>query len=257
LETIPMFGTLRELAICLVAVTCAAGAALASVVEGKAAIEAKDYGRAFGLFRPEAERGDVEAQFYVGYMLANGLGVAKDERAAVEWYRKAAEQGDALAQNNLGVMYEHGLGVAKDERAAVEWYRKAAAQGHAFAQNNLGAMYEHGRGVLQDFSEAARLYEKAAVNGNAYGQRNLARLLRDGMGVKVDVVRAHAWFNLASAAEEPHPNAAGERDELARRMTPAQIAEAQRLARAWQPGLRVGEQPRKGGTAKAAGPPSP
>jgi hypothetical protein len=49
-------------------------------------------------------------------------------------------------------------------------------------------------------------------------------------------VMAHMWYNLA-AAHEPQPKSrdaivAG-RDRVAAKMTPAQIAEAQRLAREW------------------------
>jgi TPR repeat protein len=59
----------------------------------------------------------------------------------------------------------------------------------------------------------------------------------NGEGVPQDYVLAHMWFNLAEARSN-HPmmeKIAGElRDETAKRMTPAQIAEAQKLAREWQ-----------------------
>jgi uncharacterized protein len=47
----------------------------------------------------------------------------------VSWYRKAAEQGDAHAQFNLGVMYADGIGVPQDAVQAYMWYNLAAAQG--------------------------------------------------------------------------------------------------------------------------------
>jgi uncharacterized protein len=40
------------------------------------------------------------------------------------------------------------------------------------------------------------------------------------------------WFNLSAAQGDQ--DAAGARDSIAKRMTPAQIAEAQKLAREWQ-----------------------
>jgi transposase len=46
-------------------------------------------------------------------------------------------------------------------------------------------------------------------------------------------VTAHMWFNLAAASG--FSEAARNRDTLARQMTPAQIAEAQKLAREWKP----------------------
>ena len=46
-------------------------------------------------------------------MYENGLGVSQDYYEALKWYRKAAEQGYWVAQFNLGIMYENGLGLRK------------------------------------------------------------------------------------------------------------------------------------------------
>ena len=56
-------------------------------------------------------------------------------------------------------------------------------------------------------------------------------MVLEGRGVPEDYVLAHMWFNLAAAQSEEL--AVSGRDIVARRMTPAQIAEAQRLAREW------------------------
>ncbi|MBR6902145.1 MAG: sel1 repeat family protein, partial [Synergistaceae bacterium] len=53
------------------------------------------------------------------------------------WYKKAADNGDAIAQYNIGSLYENGLGVKKNYKKAIEWYEKAAAQGHKDAQARL------------------------------------------------------------------------------------------------------------------------
>jgi TPR repeat protein len=52
-----------------------------------------------------------------------------------------------------------------------------------------------------------------------------------GRGVLQDYVTAHKWFNLA--AMKGSEDARHYRRELATEMTPAQVAEAQRQARAW------------------------
>ena len=70
-----------------------------------------DYGSALSCFLKAAERGSAYAQYHLGLMYKNGLGVQQSDTEAVKWYQKAAEQGDADAQNNLGVMYRKGLGV--------------------------------------------------------------------------------------------------------------------------------------------------
>jgi uncharacterized protein len=121
-----------------------------------------------------------------------------DYAFALRIIRPLADQGIAGAQQALGAMYLEGFDGSPDAAAAVSWFRKAADQGHALAQYGLGAVYYDGRGAPQDY------------------------------------VLAHMWFNLA-AATGMVDSAAGDRDMVAAKMTPAQIAEAQKLAREWKP----------------------
>ena len=138
-------------------------------------------------------------------------------------------------------MYMEGRGVERDDRLAVVWFQKAADQDSLGAKNNLGYMYEEGRGVLQDYAAAARLYEASARQGDGWGQRNLARLHREGKGVKQDAVIAYAWLNLAAVAPDAHPRAVEERAAIVSQMTTDQVAEGQRLASEWKPGLALGK----------------
>ena len=117
-----------------------------------------------------------------------------------EW-RPLAEQGNANAQFFLGVMYDKGRGVPQDDATAVGWWRKAAEQGNADAQFNLGIMYGKGQGVPKDYAQA------------------------------------HMWLNLSASRFPPgkgHDLAVKNRDIAAKEMTPAQISEAQKLAREWK-----------------------
>jgi TPR repeat protein len=54
-----------------------------------------------------------------------------------------------------------------------------------------------------------------------------------GQGVPQNYVRAHMWLNLAAARGKEYAKRV--RDIVAKKMTPARIAEAQRLAREWRP----------------------
>lgn len=116
-------------------------------------------------------------------------------------------------------------------------WRPLADQGNANAQYFLGVMYDGGWGVLQDYAAAASWYQKAADQGNANAQHNLAVMYSIGRGVPQNYVIAHMWYNLAASQEIDrswsHSSAEG-RDFVAAKMTPAQIAEAQRLAREWK-----------------------
>src|SRR6185369_15612676 len=140
--SMPPFGRMRRLLVFILLSLLTFGNASAGPLEDAvAAAKRGDYTTALQLLRPLAEQGNAQAQGDLGWMYADGEGVAKDDTAAVLWYRKAAEQGLASAQHNLGWMYANGRGVAKDNATAVLWYRKAAEQGFARAQINLGAMY--------------------------------------------------------------------------------------------------------------------
>jgi len=157
--------------------------------------------------------------------------------------RKAkAEQGDARAQFQLGLHYYLGRGVEKDFEEAVKWYRKAAEQGNAYAQFNLGGRYFDGEGQKKDFVEAVKWYRKAAEQGNAMAQFNLGECYADGEGVKKNFVEAYAWLNLAGAAE---PEAATNRDQLAERMTPPQIADSQKRTRELRAIVEANAKPAK------------
>ena len=92
-------------------------------------------------------------------------------------------------------------------------------------------MYNKGDGVPQDYGEAVKWYRLSAEQGLAQAQHNLGGMYVLGDGVAQDYVRAHMWFNLAAAQGDEL--ARKTRDLLAERMTSAQIAEAQKLARKW------------------------
>jgi uncharacterized protein len=179
------------------AVGVAGSVAAGPLEDGAAAYWQGDYATALRLIRPRAEKGDAEAQRILGHMYRWGQGVPRDFAAAMSWYHKAAEQGNADAQYNLGEIYNGGYGVPQDYAAAASWYRKAAEQGDRYARFQLGLMYDDGEGVPQDYATA------------------------------------HMWLNLAAASG--YQIAAQARDRVAKHMTPAQIAEAQKLAREWKP----------------------
>ncbi len=205
--------------------------------EGTAAYQAGNYQKALELFKPFAEQGDAKAQYNLGIMYGYGRGVPQNNKEAVKWYRKAAEQGYVLAQYNLGIMYGYGRGVPQNNKEAVKWYRKAAEQGLAIAQSNLGIMYENGHGVPRDYTEAIKWYRKAAEQGLAIAQYNLGIMYGFGKGVPQDYVLAYKWFSLSVPRFQGkyHEEAVRKRDLAEKGMTPAQVAEAQKLAREWRP----------------------
>lgn len=94
-----------------------------------------------------------------------------------------------------------GQGVKKNRKTALELYRKAAEQGESVAQYNLGLAYYYGEGFPQNYKTA------------------------------------YIWFSLsaANADEDQHEKAADLRDEVAKKLTPAQLEQAQQIASEWKP----------------------
>lgn len=126
--------------------------------EGWAAYNAGDYGRAIELFEPLAEGGDAEANYALGLLHANGLGVPRDDTRAAGYVAAAASAGYPAAQDLLGYMYDFGLGVPQNRHLAERWYQKAVDAGELNAMNNLAYSW---------VSEGRRLGEAAALIATA------------------------------------------------------------------------------------------
>ena len=74
----------------------------------------------------------------------------------------------------------------------------------------------------------------AAEQGNYYAQYNPGIHYNAGMGVTQDYVQAHKWFNLA-VAQKDDPSTRESIDAITSKMTPEQIATAQKLVSKWRP----------------------
>ena len=228
----------------------------AGLEEGIQAHKNRDYATAAREWLPLAQQGDARAQFLLGTLYAQGYGVPQDYGAAAQWFRQAAEQGHVGAQYNLGVRYHEGRGVPRDPSQAAEWLRRAAQQGFARAQYNLGVLYANGDGVPRDVSQAAQWFRRAADQEDPKAQYNLGLFYVEGVGVPRDYGEAYVWFTLAAARMPPgvdHEQAVHNRDIVAARLTPGQLAAAQVRASTWQPP----EMPTGDASARPLGPTAP
>lgn len=138
--------------------------------------------------------GTVAAQTHEAAIRAYNRG-AYDEARTV-WLALAKNR-DPTARYSLGRMYELGTGVRQDFDKAAYWYRLAAEQNHPYAQGSLAVLYAYGRGVEQDFVRSYVLSSRAADNYSKWAMPQRAAALKN-------------------------------RDVVAARMTPEELAEAQR-----------------------------
>jgi TPR repeat protein len=98
-----------------------------TVRSGVAAMARQDYATAARELAPIAQRGNPEAQAYMGYLYATGRGVPQDYTQAAIWYRRAADQGHSGAQYQLGLLYDKGQGVPVNVIQAEKWLILATA----------------------------------------------------------------------------------------------------------------------------------
>ena len=189
-----------------------------------------------------SENGVATAQAMLGGKYHDGDGVPKNYSEAVRLYKLAATQDGECAKSNiavsisqslLGDMYQSGQGVAVNHAEAAKWHRLAADSGYADAQYPMGVACVKGEGVPQDYSQGFRYYRLAAEQGQKMAQAALGASYFMGKGVPQDYVQAYLWSNLASINGDKALLKL--RDAIEKRLTPAQVAEAQRLAREWKP----------------------
>jgi uncharacterized protein len=176
-----------------------------------------------------------------GWALAKAAETRGDYPAMAKILLPLAEKGDVAAQYTVGLLYDTGQSGHKDHAEAAKWYRKAAEQGFARAQFYLGDIYYRDNTELKNYAEAMKWYRRAADQGTAMAQHTLGIMYVKGQGVAVDYVQSYKWFSLAASllpagGDTGYKSMATKaRDAVAAKMTPEQIAEAQKQVDEWKP----------------------
>lgn len=177
------------------------------------------YEEAIAIWLPLANNGDAAAQFNMGVMYANGLGVDRDMGVAMDWWEAAARQLHVRAAHNLALAMLAGEphdGSREDGEidypAVLRFLKIGADAGYPNSEYTLGKLYAEGVGVEKDARRAAELFLSASIKGFAKAQYNLGKIYRDGVGMKADAGLSLFWF--AEAAERGHPRA---QDRMAHR----------------------------------------
>ena len=145
------------------------------------------------------------------------------------------------------VLLRQGLAAfnRQDYARAGQLLQVPAEHGYANAQAVLCFMHTHGRGVPQSYRVAADWCRRSAEQGNAQGQYMLGLLYNSGHGVQENFVQAYKWLNLAAThASGPKREFSYRiRDNVATKMSPAQIEKAQALALEYRPTLERHAKP--------------
>ena len=158
------------------------------------------YARAYSLYKKQAETGQAEALYWLGYMEQNGLGVPMQQQEGISRMEQAAEQGYLPAAYQLFKTYTKGSGVPADEAKALR-YALFTGKGaekdektallyleQAAAQNVPAAIYHRGwrHQEAGKAEEALADYRRAASMGHADAAVQAGTMMLYGKGVEKD-----------------------------------------------------------------------
>ena len=138
-----------------------------------------DVARSLELACESSERGSRYGQYMLGVLYKYGDGgLARDVAQAVALIQLAVAQNLDWAQWCLGNMYNEGLGVTQNDVQALQLYQIAASQGHPDAMYWVALCYEIGSGVRKNKAEAIRWYERAHAASHPKASYDVWRLTR-------------------------------------------------------------------------------
>ncbi|KAG0183237.1 hypothetical protein DFQ28_000107 [Apophysomyces sp. BC1034] len=171
--------------------------------EGVPGVVEQDAGRAFEYYEKAAHQNDLDGQFQVALMLANGTHVPKNIERAFEWYTKAADRGHRTAQYSLGLYHSKGLAplTAIDTNKAKSLFERAALQDHPAAMVSLAQLLIKD-GTSADIHEGLCWLRKAAAKGDTAGLRELAAAYEAGLVATPDNSRYQVGFQLLKKATD-------------------------------------------------------
>ncbi|MDH3634738.1 MAG: hypothetical protein OES20_08540 [Gammaproteobacteria bacterium] len=135
-----------------------------------------------------------------------------------------------MAANHHSVDKEVGQLLQIPSATAGDWYEVMGATG---IEDSSRKRFNHAfeSFIAGSYHRAYKDFVKLAGGGCAVSQYYLGLMHIKGTGVLQDYCRAHLWLNVASA--QGHHKARIQLEKLTRIMSPNQVAEAQKLARAW------------------------
>lgn len=186
--------------------------------QGYAEFKMGHYLAAEAIWQVLAEQGNTEANFNLGILFEDGLGVEQNLSQALQYYQRAAIAGSSKAQYRLGVIYSAGETAERNTIEAAKWLALAAAQGdqdaaallalnqHEMNQSPLTSQRDKDYYQAERFSaggnyqQAADIWLRLAQQGDSRSRTRYAWLLEVGRGVSRDLSEAARLFRLSAEA---------------------------------------------------------
>jgi len=183
----------------------------------------------------KAEAGASAAQYNLGMLYNNGIGVEQNPAQAFRWFEKAANAGDPLGHYEVGRYYAgqfRGI-VEVDEAKALTHKLVAAEAGYVLAQYDVALAYTY----AGNFEEAAKWWKHAADQGDITGLWALAGWHKEGQGVPPDAAKAYEYL-LTVVRLVPESQARQAKpllDELRSTLDDATARKSEEAAASWVP----------------------
>lgn len=145
------------------------------------------------VYKPKAEQGDANAQYWVGFLYSC---VIRDVKLAKYWYEKAAIQGDIRAMKAMAFGYSQYTNENPTDYGPVpfgynlneylKWINMLIELGDASSMCELAREYEIGEIVEQNEEKAMELYRLAAEYNYGQGYCGLANIYGNIIGKHYD-----------------------------------------------------------------------
>ncbi|MDI9819465.1 MULTISPECIES: tetratricopeptide repeat protein [unclassified Legionella] len=104
--------SLRIALVIVLGLTQFACAVRSNLAEGISSFRVQNYRQAFVHLKPEAKKGQPDAQYAVGYMYYYGQGVVENRKRAWYWINKAARAGQPDAVAALAILHHQPESIA-------------------------------------------------------------------------------------------------------------------------------------------------
>ena len=143
------------------------------------AVKADEYAKAFEAL----ERGDYKtASFYLSFFASNG---------------------DSVAEYNMGTLYRDGLGVEKKPKVALSWFYLAAQQRHMLSNFAIAKLIETHPHLADSKKGWLHFLKEAAFLGHAITPLEIGNFYYLRRETDFDLVRAMVWWIVSSDRNVP------------------------------------------------------
>lgn len=159
--------------------------------------DVKQFDKALPVLKKLAKKNDPLANYYLGMMALNGLGMKKDVSLAYESFNKAALELEPAAIYMMGVCYLNGFGTSKNDAKAFEYFQSASERKYHDAQLKVAECYEIGLGVTKNETKSLKIYAELAKNEDAFSAYKIGLAYLEGKGVQKSPESAFTWLNKA------------------------------------------------------------